>query len=260
MRQQIVSLVCITLLVPFALVAQTVAQTPPKKPESQQPMGGASTGAPTTYTSRRTVGITDPNAPVVFEDVTDKTPLASFRHRSGEAAKDYIFETPSGGVAIFDYDSDGRPDIYLVNGSTAAAMHGKEKAPRAALYRNLGNWKFEDVTEKAGVANERWGFSVAVGDYNNDGRPDMFVGNFGVSRLYHNNGDGTFTDVAEKVGVARKGWSTGASWGDYDGDGRLIYLFRVTCRSISQTCRQTRVKSTKAAMSSRTTASFAARP
>jgi hypothetical protein len=216
MRQQIVSVVCITLLVPLVLLAQE----PPKKPD-QQPMGGASTGAPTTYTSRRTVGITDPNAPVVFEDVTDKTSLASFRNRSGEAAKDYIFETPTGGVAIFDYDSDGRPDIYLVNGSTLAAMRGKEKAPRAALYRNLGNWKFEDVTEKAGVANERWGMSVAVGDYNNDGRPDLFVGNFGVSRLYRNNGDGTFTDVAEKVGVARKGWSTGASWGDYDGDGRL---------------------------------------
>src|SRR5215470_7637702 len=217
MRQQIVSLLCIALLVPFALVAQTPAQ----KPESQQPMGGASTGAPTTYTSRRTVGITDPNAPVIFEDVTDKTALANFRNRSGDAAKDYIFETPSGGVAIFDYDYDGLPDIYLVNGSTIPAMRGKEKAPRSALYHNLGNWKFEDVTEKAGVANERWGMSVAVGDYNNDGRPDMFVGNFGVSRLYRNNGDGTFTDVAEKVGVARKGWSTGASWGDYDGDGRL---------------------------------------
>ena len=197
------------------------AQSSPKKPASQQPMGGVSTGAPTTYTSRRTVGITDPNAPIVFEDVTDKTLLANFRHHSGEAAKDYIFETTSGGVAIFDYDSDGRPDIYLVNGSTVAALRGKEKAPRAALYRNLGNWKFEDVTEKAGVANERWGFSVAVGDYNNDGSPDMFVGNFGVSRLYRNNGDGTFTDVGEKLGVARKGWSTGASWGDYDGDGRL---------------------------------------
>jgi hypothetical protein len=193
------------------------AQTPPQKPES----GGASTGPAVTYTSRRTVGITDPNAPVVFEDVTDKTALANFRHHSGEAAKDYIFETTSGGVAIFDYDGDGRPDIYIVNGSTIGAMRGKEKAPRAALYHNLGNWKFEDVTDKAGVANERWGFSVAVGDYNNDGRPDMFVGNFGVSRLYRNNGDGTFTDVAEKVGVARKGWSTGASWGDYDGDGRL---------------------------------------
>ena len=216
MRQQIVSFFCITLLVPLVLLAQE----PPKKPD-QQPMGGASTGAPATYTSRRTVGITDASAPVVFEDVTDKTSLASFRNRSGEAAKDYIFETPTGGVAIFDYDSDGRPDIYLVNGSTLGAMRGKEKAPRAALYRNLGNWKFEDVTEKAGIANERWGMSVAVGDYNNDGRPDMFVGNFGVSRLYRNNGDGTFTDIAEKAGVARKGWSTGASWGDYDGDGRL---------------------------------------
>jgi len=209
-RGRLVLLFCFCFLVPFALLAQTPAK-----------QGGVSTGAPATYTSRRTVGITDPNAPVIFEDVTSKTALANFRHRSGEAAKDYIFDTPSGGVAIFDYDSDGRPDIYLVNGSTTAAMRGKEKAPRAALYRNLGNWKFEDVTDKAGVANERWGFSVAVGDYNNDGRPDMFVGNFGVSRLYRNNGDGTFTDVAEKVGVARKGWSTGASWGDYDGDGRL---------------------------------------
>jgi hypothetical protein len=100
-------------------------------------------------------------------------------------------------------------------------MEGKEKAPRSALYRNLGNWKFEDVTDKAGVANERWGFGVTVGDYNNDGHADMYVSNFGVSRLYRNNGNGTFTDVAEKVHVARKGWSSGASFGDYDGDGRL---------------------------------------
>ena len=217
MVQRIALLVSLSLLLALALPAQT----PPQKPDSQQPMGGASTGTPATYTSRRTAGITDPKAPVIFEDVTDKTALANFRHRSGESAKDYIFETTPGGVAIFDYDADGRPDIYLVNGSTAAAMRGKEKAPRSALYRNLGNWKFEDVTDKAGVANERWGNGVAVGDYNNDGRPDMFIGNFGVSRLYRNNGDGTFTDVAEKAGVARKGWSTGASWGDYDRDGRL---------------------------------------
>ena len=193
-----------------------LAQTQPQKP-----MGGASTGTPATYTSRRTVGITETNAPVVFEDVTAKTALASFQHRSGAAAKDYILDTPSGGVAIFDYDGDERPDIYLVNGSTFAAMQGKEKAPRAALYRNLGNWKFEDVTEKAGVANERWGFGVAIGDYDNDGHKDMYVANFGVSRLYRNNGNGTFTDVAEKLQVARRGWSTGPSWGDYDGDGRL---------------------------------------
>jgi hypothetical protein len=186
-----------------------------------QNSGGASTGAPVNYTARRTAGITDPKAPMVFEDATDKTPLASFKHRAGTLAKDYIFEVASGGVAIFDYDGDGLPDIYLINGSTLPALLGKEKPPRAALYRNLGNWKFEDVTDKAGVANERWGMGAAVGDYDNDGRPDLYVTNFGVSRLYRNNGDGTFTDVAEKLGVARKGWSTGASWGDYDGDGKL---------------------------------------
>jgi len=184
-------------------------------------MGGASTGSPVTYTSRRTVGITDSKAPVVYEDVTDKTAMANFRHRSGNPQKDYIFETPSGGVAIFDYDGDALPDIYLLNGSTVPAMQGEEKPPRSALYRNLGNWKFEDVTSKAGVANERWGTAVTVGDFDNDGRLDMYVSNFGVSRLYRNNGNGTFTDVAERLGTARKGWSTGASFGDYDGDGRL---------------------------------------
>ncbi len=197
----------------------SVAQTPPRKPE--QTGGGVLTGAPLTSSSPRTVGITDPSAGAVFEDVTNKTAMSGFRHRSGTTSKDYIFETPAGGVAIFDYDGDGLSDIYLLNGSTVPALQGKEKPPRSALYRNQGNWKFEDVTDKAGLANERWGFGVAAGDYDNDGRPDLFVSNFGASRLYHNNGNGTFTDVAEKLGVARKGWSTGASWGDYDNDGRL---------------------------------------
>ncbi|HZI46913.1 MAG TPA: CRTAC1 family protein [Pyrinomonadaceae bacterium] len=205
-----------TIVVCLGLSSVVSAQNP-QPPQS----GGAATGTPANYTSKRTVGITDPKAPIIFEDVTEKTALANFKHRSGTLAKDYIFEIASGGVAVLDYDGDGLPDIYLLNGSTLQALQGKEKPPRAALYRNLGNWKFEDVTDKAGVANERWGMGVAVGDYDNDGRPDIFVGNFGVSRLYHNNGDGTFTDVAEKLGVARKGWSTGASFGDYDGDGRL---------------------------------------
>lgn len=197
------------------------AQTPRPAQTPAQPMGGVSTGAAINYTSRRTTGIVERTAPVVFEDVTAQTALQAFTHRSGGRAKDYILETPSGGVAIFDYDNDGRSDIYLLNGSTFAAMQGREKPPRAALFRNKGNWQFEDVTEKAGVANERWGFGVAVGDYDSDGRLDMYVSNYGVSRLYHNNGDGTFSDVAQKLGVARKGWSTGASFGDYDRDGRL---------------------------------------
>ncbi len=201
------------------LAAPSPAQGP--APQPKPGMGTASTGEARAYASRRTVGITDAKAPPVFEDVTAKTALAAFRHRAGGKVKDYIVDTPAGGVAVFDYDNDARPDIYLLNGSTFAAMAGKEKAPRAALYRNKGNWQFEDVTERAGVANERWGFGVAAGDYDNDGDADMFVGNYGVSRLYRNNGDGTFTDVAEKLGVARKGWSTGASFGDYDRDGRL---------------------------------------
>lgn len=158
---------------------------------------------------------------MIFEDVTQKTALAKFKHLSGSPAKNYILEGVSGGVAIFDYDNDGLPDIYILNGSTIDIMRAGGKAPHAALYHNLGNWRFEDVTDRAGVANERWGMGVAVGDYDNDGKPDIFVGNYGVSRLYHNNGDGTFTDVAERVGVARKGWSEGATWGDYDADGRL---------------------------------------
>src|SRR5688500_3245867 len=182
---------------------------------------GVSTGVGLVSAKPRTVGVTDPKAPVVFEDVTARTALAQFRHSSGGVPKNYILETTSGGVAVFDYDNDGLPDIYLLNGSTVAAERGRERAPRAALYRNRGGWKFEDVTEKAGVANERWGMGVAVGDYDNDGFADLYVGNFGVSRLYRNNGDGTFTDVAPKLGVARKGWSTGASFGDYDADGRL---------------------------------------
>jgi enediyne biosynthesis protein E4 len=201
------------LLCPLGFVAQQKSE--------RQGAGGAAIGTPVNYSSRRTAGITDPKAPLIFEDTTDKTALANFKHRAGSPAKDYIFEVPSGGVAIFDYDGDGLPDIYLVNGSTLPALLGKEKPPRAALFRNLGNWKFEDLTDKAGLANERWGMGVAAGDYDNDGRSDLYVTNFGVSRLYHNNGDGTFTDVAEKLAVARKGWSTGATWGDYDGDGRL---------------------------------------
>jgi hypothetical protein len=160
-------------------------------------------------------------APVVFADITKQAGLDIFHHRSGTAEKRTILEVGGSGVALLDYDNDGWLDIYLVNGSTFAALAGKESAPSAMLLHNNHDGTFTDVTEKAGMANERWGFGVAVGDYDNDGWPDIYVANFGKNRLYHNNHDGTFTDVAEKAGVALGGWSTGPTWGDYDHDGRL---------------------------------------
>jgi hypothetical protein len=184
-------------------------------------MGGVSTGEAKIYTSKRTTGITDEKAPKVFADVTAQTPIKNFQCVAGDKAKNFIVETTACTVAVFDYDNDGKPDIFFLNGSTLGTELGKEKPPRSALFRNLGNWKFEDVTEKSGLANERWGMGVAVADFNNDGFADLFVGNYGVSRLYKNNGNGTFTDVAEKLGVAIKGWHTGATFGDYDKDGRL---------------------------------------
>jgi hypothetical protein len=124
-------------------------------------------------------------------------------------------------VWLIDYDNDGWLDIYLVNGATYDSLSGNAMPPHAALFHNNHDGTFTDVTTKAGVANDRWGFGVAIADYDNDGWPDIYVSNFGKNRLYHNNHDGTFTDVAEKAGVTLGNWSTGATWGDYDGDGRL---------------------------------------
>jgi hypothetical protein len=139
----------------------------------------------------------------------------------GTPQRKFILETVGSGVALLDYDNDGWLDIYLVNGATYASLLGKETPPHAALFHNNHDGTFTNVTEKAGVGNDRWGFGVTVGDFDNDGWPDLYVTNFGKNRLYRNNHDGTFTDVAEKAGVTLGNWSTGATFGDYDGDGNL---------------------------------------
>ncbi len=201
-------------------------EAPIEKPRPEAQQGGMSTGgahAPIRDAHSRPItagGFVD-DAPVVFADVTHAAGLDKFHHRSGSAEKNVILEVPGSGVALLDYDNDGWLDIYLLNGSTFPALKGKEAAPRAMLFHNNHDGTFTDVTDKAGVANERWGFGVVVGDYDNDGWPDIYVSNFGKNRLYHNNHDGTFTDVAEKAGVTLGGWSTGATWGDYDHDGFL---------------------------------------
>ncbi len=159
--------------------------------------------------------------PVVFKDISKASGLARWKHVMGTAQKKYILETDGSGVGLIDYDNDGWLDIYLVNGSTYDALTGKATPPHAALFHNNHDGTFTDVAAKAGVTNDRWGFGVAIGDFDNDGWPDIFVCNFGKNRLYRNNHDGTFTDVAEKAGVTLGNWSDGATWGDYDGDGRL---------------------------------------
>src|SRR5260221_3191156 len=209
----------------FAVFAQN---RPDQNPAQQPPVvsSGVSTGAahPAVKDDKSrpiTAGGFVNGAPVVFVDIAKQAGLTKFRHRSGNPDKSTIIETPGSGVALLDYDNDGWLDIYILNGSTVPALLGKEAAPRAMLLHNNHDGTFTDVTDKAGVANERWGFGVAVGDYDNDGWPDIYVSNFGKNRLYHNNHDGTFTDVAEKAGVTLGGWSTGPTWGDYDHDGVL---------------------------------------
>jgi hypothetical protein len=190
------------------------------------PSGGSATAgvfAPVLDAEKRpiTAGGFVKTGPIVFQDISEKAGLTVWRHKMGTPEKRFIIETTGSGVALLDYDHDGWIDIYLVNGSTYDAVDGKAEPPHAALFHNNHDGTFTDVATKAGVTNERWGYGVAVGDYDNDGWPDLYVTNYGKNRLYHNNHDGTFTDVAEQAGVTLGNWSTGASFGDYDGDGRL---------------------------------------
>jgi len=155
-------------------------QKPVKPGADAQAQSGMSTGTPRSVVKDAqmrpiTAGGFVDGAPVYFVDVTHEAGLDKFHHRSGEPTKTTILETPGSGVALLDYDNDGWLDIYLVNGSTVGALKGKEQAPRAMLLHNNHDGTFTDVTDKAGVANERWGFGVAVGDYDNDGWPDIYV-------------------------------------------------------------------------------------
>ena len=158
---------------------------------------------------------------VVFQDVTKAAGLSGWVHKMGVLQKQFIVETNGSGVCLIDYNNDGWLDIYLVNGSTFDALDGKEPTPHAALFRNNHDGTFTDVSKEAGVQNDRWGYGCSVADYDNDGWPDLYVGNYGENRLYHNNHDGTFTDKAKEAGVALGNWSPGSTWGDYDGDGKL---------------------------------------
>jgi enediyne biosynthesis protein E4 len=151
-----------------------------------------------------------------------------FRHDAGRTSRKYLIEAMGGGGAALDYDGDGRQDLFFVNGAKLADPMRPGELPDKSdprywnrLYRNTGNGEFQDVTEAAGVRGRGYGMGVATGDYDNDGRPDLYVTNYGGNILYHNEGNGRFRDVTDSAGVAAGGWSTGAVFVDYDRDGKL---------------------------------------
>jgi len=159
-------------------------------------------------------------APPAFEEIPPSSSGITWVHTAGKSPQKHLPETSGAGCAFLDYDNDGWMDIYLVN-SGKSDFYTPPKPLRNALYRNNRDGTFTDVTEKAGVPGNGYGMGVAVGDYNGDGYPDIYVTQFGRNILYRNNGDGTFTDATDKAGVAAGGWSSSAVWFDYDNDGRL---------------------------------------
>jgi enediyne biosynthesis protein E4 len=162
-----------------------------------------------------------------FVEVTDAVGVR-FQHQAPHTSRKYLIETMGSGVALFDYDNDGRLDLFLVNGAPFSDPTPKGTIPQKTgpeywnrLYHQKADGTFEDVTEKAGLQGVGYGMGVAVGDYDNDGREDLYVTAYDGNKLYHNNGDGTFSDVTARAGVAGSGWSTSAAWVDLDNDGLL---------------------------------------
>ena len=211
------------------LVTTAFAQ---KTPPPQEPRTGRSyeSGNPSAKPPRPA-----PQAasPVTFTDITAQTRIA-FKHAASPTSQKYLLETMGGGVALFDYDNDGRLDIYFANGAALSdpMPAGAQPDKRDSrfwnrLYHQKPDGTFEDVTEHAGVKGVGYSFGVAAGDYDNDGFVDLYVTAYGGNVLYRNKGDGTFADVTSKMGLSASGWSTSAGWFDYDRDGRLdLFVLR----------------------------------
>jgi hypothetical protein len=165
-------------------------------------------------------------SPIRFENIAGKAGVNFINRNSPTPNKNQI-ETMVAGVALLDYDGDGWLDIYLVNGAAIPSLQKESPAYWNRLYHNNHDGTFTDVTERAGLAGAGYGMGVAIGDYDNDGRPDIFLANVTGNQLFHNNGDGTFTDVTAKAGLTgaelngKKMWSVGAGWFDYNNDGNL---------------------------------------
>jgi enediyne biosynthesis protein E4 len=182
--------------------------------------------------------VAQPPASPLFEEISSEASGIAWRHVNGRSPEYYLPETTGAGCGFVDYDNDGWMDIYLVN-SGRCDFFDPDPPLRNALYHNNRDGTFTDVTEKAGVSGGGYGMGVAVGDYDGDGWPDLFVTQYGRSILFHNNRNGTFTDVTEKAGVAALGWASSAVWFDYDNDGRLdLFVCRFVdfAKSINKFC------------------------
>ncbi len=220
-----------------SLVLALLLVTSPLKGVSQRPTPTATpipvpqhTGR--SYSSEASAKKPSPPAPqaqstVTFSDITSLTGI-NFKHAPSFTSLKYLLEAMGGGVAMFDYDNDGRMDLFFINGASLKDPMPKTETPdkRDAkywnrLYHQKADGTFEDVTELSGLKGSGFSMAVAAADYNNDRYSDLYVTGYGGNYLYHNNGDGTFTDVTKKTGVGGGGWSTSAGWIDYDRDGRL---------------------------------------
>jgi hypothetical protein len=197
MRAPIIAAALALLLAPFAHTQDS------RRPDQAKPLAGK------------------------FTDMTSSLGI-HFEYLASHTSKKYLIETMGSGVALFDYDNDGRLDIFVVNGAplddpTPAGAVPQKSGPRYSnrLFHQKPDGTFEDTTEKAGLQGAGYGMGVAVGDYDNDGNEDLYVTAYGGNKLYHNNGNGTFTDVTDAAGVAGGGWSTSAAWVDLDNDGFL---------------------------------------
>ena len=158
--------------------------------------------------------------PIRFREIAAQAGI-SFVLENNPTDRKHLIETMPGGIVVFDYDGDGRPDIYFTNGAELPSLEKSSAKYWNRLYHNEGNWKFADVTEAAGVAGAGYSMGAAAADYDNDGRTDLFVAGVNRNVLYHNLGGGHFEDVTAKAGIRSGEWAVAAGWFDYDRDGKL---------------------------------------
>jgi enediyne biosynthesis protein E4 len=212
-----------TLLL-FSLTLNAFAQQPTPTPSPERTGRSYSSGD-----LSKTPPPPGPQArsPLTFANITAQMGV-NFTHAASKTSHKYLLETMGGGVAVLDFDNDGRMDLFFTNGAALKDPMPKDELPEKAqpkfwnrLYRQNTDGKFADVTERAGLKGVGYSMGVAAADYDNDGNVDLFVTGYKADRLYRNNGDGTFADVTNKLPVSNNGWSTSAGWFDYDRDGRL---------------------------------------